>query len=1696
MASSTTMSSSVVDFGCSITSPNQMQSKQQPHSIQNPSPNTHKPNFDFTSFSSNTNTSSDQSQSSSHADSKTTSSSNLGKASEGGFNSNLHSPFASGMSSEKSNFSGRSKPRLVKLRRHSGSQHGRSTTVPPQNDSGFNPFRSVSESSDRVKDATITSNGFGASIVDVKIGANNGNSVSNSNSEHRESSGSAPQSNASEIGKFENVGFVFDSNRNTLLTNLNLENSQSESTGQSGANVDFVFGAMKSDSVPNSKSQQRESNVSMDFLGAVGSGKFNNADFAFGVNNKDLDSNSKSEQFAKKSEERDAGEGSRKLSACEFGISDIKSNLNSESEESGFVFDFKLDSSTSSLKLETIESSENVEKNDGLRGKRKEENKTEFRKLDKGGFVFDTNHRDSKNKESSENFGLLASDMRGEMKLDSEADSGNLNNVGYVFGQEWTDLGPNLNSENSKAGKNVRKSVSIDRLKMESGEKLGKFDNGGSVFGAYQSASAPHSDLHNSEFSKNVGKPVFEDRGHKIVNIETGFQETTPEGVFISGNNSEKNSSFSGRIKFCDDTNKVNGDDSGYYTGFAKVRNSDVNNRCSIFGGGIGTASASGACASPVLILTDEMKNLKIVDHEKVGDSDISKDSNVNSCANNNFLFVFGSNKKVSGSSTSSSGTASSHQIKNSNSEGHGSGSTFEKSEKHELETGDLNSFVFTNVNDAYSLGGGLENLELNGKENKNTRNSMGATDEEINLGSPSQKEKQPINVNEKSSDDPSIGVSTPKSFIFHARSAKSFDGPRDQKNDDVKLNKASSQSSFSSSGLAFEAPSTAEVEDGNKFSFSSTLNFRKPNLDVPCSFTLNLFPGLDKTMESNAKSRSTRDKGLKKTRAKLRLASLLQEQSRQDQMSKEGISQHIPESPGLYSPMDFSPYQDNNCAPSAGTSTISTHSKDEDLVATREGDDIKEADSKYRKPNENGSMSHGESSCVADYLSEKFVSRVDTECSNAKIEQVSINGSAGAVEDKAGVCSNIKSEESDCRKQYRFASSSEDTGKRDFTFSAISPKANVSAVKRQNKKKYRIKVGRVSNSTTPSQKLEFSSSSVQFSPLSCTSSRLNAAQDKKEEKFEFQSKRENKFKAFEELVKQAPATAAAQDACEKWRIRGNQAYKNGYLSKAEDFYTKGVNCVPHNEASGCCLEPLVLCYSNRAATRMSLGRMREALRDCLVAAELDPNFLKVQIRAANCHLALGEVEDALQYFRKCLESKSGVCLDRRIMIEAADGIQKAQKVAECTNRCAELLLQRSYDAATSALGIIAEALSLSTYSEKLLEMKGEAFFMLRKYEEVIQLCEQTLDFAEKNFSVLVADNNSAEADVSKFKNSFVRLWRWHLMSKSYFHLGRLEVALDLLEKQELWTSGSDKYGSMPQGSSTLLAVNVRELLHRKNAGNEAFQSARHTEAVDHYTAAISSSFESRPFAAICFCNRAAAHQALGQLADAIADCSLAIALNGKYPKAVSRRATLHEKIRDYEQAASDLQRLICVLEKQSQEKVQQSSTPDGPNGSNVKELRQARRRISLMEEKAKKGISLDLYLILGVKASDSASEIKKAYRKAALRHHPDKAGQFLARSEGGDDGQLWKDIVEEVHKDADRLFKMIGEAYAVLSDPSKRSEYDLQEELRRARKESSGSSASGRPSDFYSSPFESSPNRRYWQESWKTYGNSPHSRW
>uniref|UniRef100_A0A1J3H346 DnaJ-like protein subfamily C member 7 n=1 Tax=Noccaea caerulescens TaxID=107243 RepID=A0A1J3H346_NOCCA len=618
------------------------------------------------------------------------------------------------------------------------------------------------------------------------------------------------------------------------------------------------------------------------------------------------------------------------------------------------------------------------------------------------------------------------------------------------------------------------------------------------------------------------------------------------------------------------------------------------------------------------------------------------------------------------------------------------------------------------------------------------------------------------------------------------------------------------------------------------------------------------------------------------------------------------------------------------------------------------------------------------------------------------------------------------------------------------FSFSASTSQGNLPNKKLQAVKKYRRKVDNI------------------FPKIS-----LNAT---------MRNNQENQPVNTGQAKQESGSTSSLPNVCEVWRLRGNQAYRNGDMRKAEECYTHGINSSPSSDDSEYSVKPLALCYANRAAARISLGRLREAISDCDMAASLDPSYIKAYTRAANCHLVLGELGSAVQYFNKCMESASSVCLDRRATIESAEGLQQAQRVADYT-KCASILMEkRTPEGASDALVPIANALSISSCSEKLLQMKAEALFMIRDYKEVIELCENSLQTAERN-SVSVGLGGMKNVDGLGSKYHSLIVWRCNMISKSHFYLGNLEMALEILEKLQNQEVCRDSPAS--------LLATISELLRYKNAGNEAVRGGKYMEAVEQYTAALSRNVDSRPFAAICFCNRAAANQALVQIADAIADCSLAMALDENYTKAVSRRATLHEMIRDYDQAASDLQRLISILVKQTDEKTKTSKT-SADGASSKKELRLARQRLSVMEEKSKESIPLDFFLIMGVKTSDTAANIKKAYRKAALRHHPDKAAQILVRSES--EGPWLKEILEEVHKGADRLFKMIGEAYSVLSDPTKRSDYELEEEIRKARpsRESYRSRSNRKAAETSSPPCQTSPSRRYWKESGRTSRNMP----
>lgn len=92
------------------------------------------------------------------------------------------------------------------------------------------------------------------------------------------------------------------------------------------------------------------------------------------------------------------------------------------------------------------------------------------------------------------------------------------------------------------------------------------------------------------------------------------------------------------------------------------------------------------------------------------------------------------------------------------------------------------------------------------------------------------------------------------------------------------------------------------------------------------------------------------------------------------------------------------------------------------------------------------------------------------------------------------------------------------------------------------------------------------------------------------------------------------------------------------------------------------------------------------------------------------------------------------------------------------------------------------------------------------------------------------------------------------------------------------------------------------------------------------------------------------------------------------------------------------------------------------------RDLREAKKQLKMSKRK-------DYYKILGLedrKPDVSENDIKKAYKKAALKWHPDR----------------WSSKSQEEQDNATAMFKEAGEAVSVLSDPQKKRRYDNGEDL------------------------------------------------
>jgi len=161
----------------------------------------------------------------------------------------------------------------------------------------------------------------------------------------------------------------------------------------------------------------------------------------------------------------------------------------------------------------------------------------------------------------------------------------------------------------------------------------------------------------------------------------------------------------------------------------------------------------------------------------------------------------------------------------------------------------------------------------------------------------------------------------------------------------------------------------------------------------------------------------------------------------------------------------------------------------------------------------------------------------------------------------------------------------------------------------------------------------------------------------------------------------------------------------------------------------------------------------------------------------------------------------------------------------------------------------------------------------------------------------------------------------------------------------------------------------IKRLEQLKQAGNAAFSENRSSDAVTAYTDALAVDPLNVEYNSILYSNRAAAYVKLKKWQLAVDDCSRCLEGKPAFTKAKLRRAQCYLELKQFDEAIRDYNDMI----------------KDDPQNA---ELRAALKNAKLELKKSKR---VDLYGVLGVTQSASVAEIKKAYRKKALEHHPDK---------------------------------------------------------------------------------------------------------
>ena len=585
-----------------------------------------------------------------------------------------------------------------------------------------------------------------------------------------------------------------------------------------------------------------------------------------------------------------------------------------------------------------------------------------------------------------------------------------------------------------------------------------------------------------------------------------------------------------------------------------------------------------------------------------------------------------------------------------------------------------------------------------------------------------------------------------------------------------------------------------------------------------------------------------------------------------------------------------------------------------------------------------------------------------------------------------------------------------------------------------------------------------------------------------------FEDDTDKAIKSLAEALRMAPNHGKAKDTKRKAELlkskkdAGSAATEAGKLEKAYQLYTEALAVDPQTRNAKL--------YFKRAMLASKLSKELECIADCDRAIELDPNFTKaLVIRAKACmktenyQLAVRDFEVAIrgdgsktEYKTLLAQAKEkanvlekkrkerseakkdeGNSLYKKAQYEAALGkYTEAIELSPCAsyygNRAAcYLMMAKPRSAMEDAkaaisldssfvkgwarllrcsilLGLTVTARQALTQLEELggkhEEEKGQVEVLEKSREDTLlaqqagnlpkalECMERALQLANHSLSlqaaraeclaVLGRSTEASEAAGAVLQQDNMNADANYVVGLGLYYEDMIELSFSYFKKVLSVDPGHIKTNEIYR--------KAMYFKQKKDEANAALKMGNMVTAYRLFCGALSIDPKNRIANAKLYCGRANAAAALKYPPpDVISDCETALGLDPTCFLALLTRGKTYMKMEMFADAVQDFEKVVET---------------DGSNLEYARLLRDAREAFDKANEP-------DYYELLGVSQDATAEEIKKAYRKLALKLHPD-------RHHGAS---------EEEREENELSFKKIGEAYAVLSDEKQRWVYDGNED-------------------------------------------------